>query len=379
MRLAVPGSWFSPPFHPEAAVSRAYGILRLHSVPDALRPPGAPHWPRRCILGDWRNGPHGNLPLRARIPIRGILPRECGGGHSSLLPASGRRGRVADVEGPDSSSKDRWNRRQTAGPGFRVCETYQPAWGAPGSPARVAGLREVLRQVLARLHAQRRVGRQDLHERFLRHHARRISGSVSGRPGDEGVHGWIPARCLSAERPSKGGNQTGPAIGDDFRDAGWQRRRGVRERGECQSGSIPGRGPLPENDVLAMRAPLWTDPGGGYFYSNLGAHVLSVLVHRITGKAMQYYIREKLAGPMGWGPWGYPPPADGAAPPANTPGAGGIAVRATDMLRFAYVLLHRGNWRGLQLIPSGYVELCSKPSPYDPHAPYRSEEHTSEL
>ena len=132
----------------------------------------------------------------------------------------------------------------------------------------------------------------------------------------------------------------------------------------------PGGGRSLGTDVLAMRALLWTDPGGGYFYSNLGAHVLSVLVHRITGKAMQYYIREKLAGPMGWGPWGYPPPADGAAPPANTPGAGGIAVRATDMLRFAYVLLHRGNWRGLQLIPSGYVELCSKPSPYDPHAPY---------
>src|ERR1019366_9468203 len=61
----------------------------------------------------------------------------------------------------------------------------------------------------------------------------------------------------------------------------------------------PGGGRSLGTDVLAMRAPLWTDPGGGYFYSNLGAHVLSVLVHRITGKAMQYYIREKLAGPMG--------------------------------------------------------------------------------
>ena len=127
----------------------------------------------------------------------------------------------------------------------------------------------------------------------------------------------------------------------------------------------PGGGRSLGTDVLAMRAPLWTDPGGGYFYSNLGAHVLSVLVHRITGKAMQYYIREKLAGPMGWGPWGYPPPADGAAPPANTPGAGGIAVRATDMLRWGYLLLHHGNWRGRQLIPAGYVELCSKPSPYN--------------
>ena len=131
----------------------------------------------------------------------------------------------------------------------------------------------------------------------------------------------------------------------------------------------PGGGRGLGTDVQAMRAPLWTDPGGGYFYSNLGAHVLSILVHQLTGKPMQDYIQQKLAGPMEWGPWGYPPPANGA-PAANTPGAGGIAARATDMLRFAYLLLHQGNWRGRQLIPAGYVELCSKPSPYDPHAPY---------
>jgi CubicO group peptidase (beta-lactamase class C family) len=123
------------------------------------------------------------------------------------------------------------------------------------------------------------------------------------------------------------------------------------------------------NDALALRAPLWTNPGGGYFYSNLGTHVLSMLVHKVTGKVMEDYIREKFATPLGWGPWGYPPPAGGAAA-TNTPGAGGIGVRATDMLRFAYLLLHQGTWSGRQLIPSKYIELCSKPSPYNPHAPY---------
>ena len=122
-------------------------------------------------------------------------------------------------------------------------------------------------------------------------------------------------------------------------------------------------------DLLALRAPLWTDPGGGYFYSNLGTHVLSLLVHRVTGKVMQDYIEEKLARPMEWGPWGYPPGPNGQ-PPANTPGAGGIAVRATDMLRFAYLPLHQGNWGGRQLVPASYVALCGKPSPYGLHAPY---------
>jgi CubicO group peptidase (beta-lactamase class C family) len=130
-------------------------------------------------------------------------------------------------------------------------------------------------------------------------------------------------------------------------------------------------------ELLAVRAPMWTEPGGGYFYSNLGTHVLSILVRHITGKPMEAYIREKLAEPMHWGPWGYPPPAAGGAGaagpvtrPVNTPGAGGIAVRSTDMLRFAYLLLHQGRWENRQLIPAGYIELCSKPTPYQPHAPY---------
>ena len=122
-------------------------------------------------------------------------------------------------------------------------------------------------------------------------------------------------------------------------------------------------------DLLAVRSPMWTGPGAGYFYSNLGTQVLSILVHRITGKSMEDYIREKLATPMQWGAWGYPPPRPGA-PAANTPGAGGIAVRSTDMLRFAYLLLHQGRWGSRQLIPAGYIELCSRPSPYNPHTPY---------
>lgn len=119
-------------------------------------------------------------------------------------------------------------------------------------------------------------------------------------------------------------------------------------------------------ELAALRAPMWTNPGGGYFYSNSGTHVLSILVHHITGKLMEDYIREKLANPMQWGAWGYPPRPGYS----NTPGSGGIAVRATDMLRWGYLLLHKGKWADRQLIPPEYIELCSKPTPYNTHAPY---------
>jgi len=53
----------------------------------------------------------------------------------------------------------------------------------------------------------------------------------------------------------------------------------------------------------------------------------------------------------------------------HTPG-GGIALRATDMLRFGYLLLNEGHWNGKQLVPAEYVHLCARQSPYNPHFPY---------
>ena len=112
-----------------------------------------------------------------------------------------------------------------------------------------------------------------------------------------------------------------------------------------------------------------------------------MLIHKVTGMLMQDYINEKLAKPMQWGAWGYPPPRDFSGPPEasprqtpapasaatgprETPGGGGIAVRSTDMIRFAYLLLHKGRWGKQQLIPADYLELASKPTPYNPHTPY---------
>lgn len=127
-------------------------------------------------------------------------------------------------------------------------------------------------------------------------------------------------------------------------------------------------------DMLALRLPMWTAPGGGYNYCTTCLNAVSMLIHKVTEMRMQEYIDEKLAKPMQFGPWGYPPPRGAGAPAANapheTPGGAGIAVRSTDMLRFAYLLLHQGRWGNQQLVPAEYLAMASKPSPYNPHTPY---------
>jgi CubicO group peptidase (beta-lactamase class C family) len=91
-----------------------------------------------------------------------------------------------------------------------------------------------------------------------------------------------------------------------------------------------------------------------------------MIVRQVSGMELEQFVRTRLAEPMGWGRWGW-----GYRRPeiAHTPGGGGIAPRATDMLRFAYLLLREGRWGERQLIPAEYVRHCGRPSPYNPHAP----------
>ena len=124
-----------------------------------------------------------------------------------------------------------------------------------------------------------------------------------------------------------------------------------------------------DQDLGALREVMWTRPGAGYSYSSRSAHVASMVLRRLTGMELQEYIHEKLAKPMGWGSWGYVT-LRGERTLAHTPGGGSCAVRSTDALRFAYLLLKKGRWDNQQLVPAEYVGLCGRPSPYNPHSPF---------
>src|SRR5205807_671440 len=122
-------------------------------------------------------------------------------------------------------------------------------------------------------------------------------------------------------------------------------------------------------DITSLRCAMWTNAGAGYSYSSPEPHIASMVLRRVTGMELQNYINDRLAKPMGWGPWGYClHRGDYTMPHAN--GAGSIAVHATDALRFGYCLLHQGKWQDQQLVPAEYIVLCNKQSPYNPHSPF---------
>jgi len=128
-----------------------------------------------------------------------------------------------------------------------------------------------------------------------------------------------------------------------------------------------GAAPLAQ-DLSALSTPLWTQPGAGYSYSSASAHIASMVLRKITGMELHTYIDLRLAKPIGWGPWAWAL-RRGDITLRHTPGGGDIALRSTDHLRFLYSILHKGRWGNEQIIPAEYIELCSKPSKWNTHAP----------
>lgn len=119
--------------------------------------------------------------------------------------------------------------------------------------------------------------------------------------------------------------------------------------------------------ATATTKSLWVEPGGGYSYATASIHLASIMLRHLTGMELEDYVRAKLAEPMGWGRWGW---GYKQQVTDHTPGGGGIAIRPTDMLRFAYLLLRHGRWGERQLVPAEYVRRAGAPSPYNAHYHY---------
>jgi CubicO group peptidase (beta-lactamase class C family) len=144
---------------------------------------------------------------------------------------------------------------------------------------------------------------------------------------------------------------------------------GIVDGQDLQLEPVPPPADPAEQDLNALRVPLWTKPGAGYSYSSASPHVASIVLRHLTGMELEQYIDIKLAKPMGFGSWGYALHRNGMTLP-HTPGGGSIALRATDAMRFAYMILHQGRWKDQQLAPAEYLALCGRPSPYNPHSPF---------
>lgn len=184
---------------------------------------------------------------------------------------------------------------------------------------------------------------------------------------------YLPAEYFPVDDPRKSQITLGQLLS---MSAGIRGTNPVYVKGVRQEWENPtvDNGPWSTTDDFAMKQTLWCAPGECYSYATSSSHLPAMIVRRLTGMEMENYMRQKLTTPLGFGTWGYAMyrpnlksgiDADGRM--LHTPGGGSIAVRSTDVLRFAYLMLHEGKWRNQQIVPADFVKMCGRLVRYNPH------------
>jgi len=184
---------------------------------------------------------------------------------------------------------------------------------------------------------------------------------------------FLPEAAFPLDDPRKAEITLGQVLS---MSAGLRGTNPVYVKGQRQEWADPtiDNGPWSTTDEFALKQSLWCAPGDCYSYSTASSHIPAIVVRKVMGMEMEDYMRKRLTGPLGFGTWSYAmyrpklkSGIDAEGRMLHTPGGGSIAVRATDVLRFGYLMLKEGKWGAKQILPKEFVKMCGRSVSYNPH------------
>ncbi len=98
-----------------------------------------------------------------------------------------------------------------------------------------------------------------------------------------------------------------------------------------------------------------THPAGRLFhYDTSSAHTLCALAERLSGMPMLDYLKEKLS-PLGFSASSYMV----TDPFGVSLGGSGLVALPMDLLKFGYLIAHKGNVNGVQLVSAPYIQTAT--------------------
>lgn len=101
-------------------------------------------------------------------------------------------------------------------------------------------------------------------------------------------------------------------------------------------------------------------PGTVFHYDTSAAHVLCVLVKRLTGMPMLDYLKEKVLRKIGWSETSYVLQNEFG----DDQGGSGLMATSMDILLLGMLLMQEGRWQDEQLLPAAFVrEMTSNLTP----------------
>ena len=91
------------------------------------------------------------------------------------------------------------------------------------------------------------------------------------------------------------------------------------------------------------------NPGERFVYNSAASYMLAAVIRRVTGKNVREYLLPRLFDPlqMDPGPWE-------CCPHGINCGGWGFYLKTGDIAAFAQLLLQKGRWNGMQLLPWEY-------------------------
>lgn len=99
-----------------------------------------------------------------------------------------------------------------------------------------------------------------------------------------------------------------------------------------------------------LNLPAAAEPGEHFDYSNTASFLLSAVITRVTGQSALVFALENLFTPLG---------IENVEWPYNqnnvSIGWGKMRISAPDLAKFGFLILHKGNWDGTQIVSEEYL------------------------
>ncbi len=127
----------------------------------------------------------------------------------------------------------------------------------------------------------------------------------------------------------------------------------------------------PDYVQLALAADIVDKPGSRFFYNNKAVNLLAGIIEKASGMRMDKYINEKIFTPLEIKKFTWLTDAfvhsfkrgyDSAFLEKGHPiGMAELIIKADDMAKLGLLVLHRGNWKGKQIIAERWFDESMKP------------------
>lgn len=117
-----------------------------------------------------------------------------------------------------------------------------------------------------------------------------------------------------------------------------------------------------------LEAPLLHKPGTYFVYNSLGTYMLSAIIQKISGQKVIDYLYPRLFRPLGiiGATWE-------ESPQGINSGGWGLYVKTEDLAKMGQLLLQKGQWKGVQLLPESWIEEATTSKIYSLPAEMRPE------